>query len=216
MTCQAVKGKIRWSRRLKLRMRAVKGLCLPKMEGGDILCECMICSRARCSTWQAPWVEGSSASCLPSYRTCSHLLVECWKQGENQQNSFAPQSHHCNCCPKQIDPWNCSLPNIAFVYADTISARTGQIRKNYGPTSIPGEAFCIYLFPSIMHDNSRIHSSKAPAVIPWKELYLTWIGHSIFQQALLRIWAWRIMTFLTQVWALFMLKIWSLVLRERE
>lgn len=147
MTCQAVKGKIRWSRRLKLRMRAVKGLCLPKMEGGDILCECMICSRARCSTWQAPWVEGSSASCLPSYHTCSHLLVECWKRGENQQNSFAPQSHRCNCCPKQIVPWNCSLPNIAFVYADTVSSCTGHIRKNYCPTSIPGEAFCVLPFP---------------------------------------------------------------------
>lgn len=70
---------------------------------------------------------------------------------------------------------------------NTVSACTGQIRKNYCPTSIPGEAFCVYLFPGIMHDNSRIHSSKAPAVIPWKELYLTWIGHSIFQQALLRI-----------------------------
>lgn len=44
MTCQAVKGKIRWSQRLKLRMRAIKGPCLLEMEGGDILCECMICS----------------------------------------------------------------------------------------------------------------------------------------------------------------------------
>lgn len=40
--------------------------------------------------------------------------------------------------------------------------------------------FAFYVFPRIMHDNTRIHSSKAPAVIPWKELYLTRIGHRIF------------------------------------
>ncbi len=175
----------------------------------------MIRSRARCSTWQAPWVEGSSASCPPSYHTCSHLLVECWKQGENQQNGFAPRTP-LQLLSKTNSPVKLHLPNNAFL-PNTIPEFqyvAWQIGNNYCPTSIPGEAFCVYLFPRIMHDNSKIHSSKAPAVIPWKELYLTWIGHSIFQQALLRIWAWRIMTFLTQVWALFMLTIRSLVLPE--
>lgn len=116
-------GTYQRSQRLKLKIRTVKGQWvaarLLEMEATDTLSECMIRSRARCSTWQAPWAEGISASCLPSDRTCSHLSAEVWKRGSTwwKINRIAvyPWSSCPKCCPKQIVSWNCSLPNSSFV-----------------------------------------------------------------------------------------------------
>ncbi len=122
MTCQAVVGKNRWSQRLKLRMRAVKGLRVAAR----------LRWRGRYIVWvhdplqgqmfhlTGPLSGGQFCQLSPFLPHMQPFVGRVLKAGGNQQNGFAQRSPPCNCCPKQIVPWNCSLPNNAFVYHNTV------------------------------------------------------------------------------------------------
>lgn len=120
MTCQDVVGKNHWSQRLKLRMRAVKGL--------------QVAARLRWRGRYIVWVHdplqgqmfhftgplsGGQFCQLSPFRTHMQPFVGRVLKARGKSTDWLPPPHPRNCCPKQIVLWNCSLPNNAFVYHST-------------------------------------------------------------------------------------------------